>query len=236
MDDDCVAQPGWIAAGLRAIDGADLVQGSTRPEVEVGPYDRTMWVDPPTWLWESCNLFVRRDAAERVGGFDEEWNAAGRVGDQYGEDVQWGWRMIRAGAIPGVATDALVLHAVYPRGFAGYVRYRAGLRHFPHIFRSTPEARRVFYRRYFVDRRHVVLTVCVGVGILAWGAHAAGKHRLGAVGGGLAIAGYLSALRGHLMAGDLGGAWEDLRHRAPREAVEFGSALYGSLRWRRLLL
>ena len=98
-DADCFPEPGWLAAGLRAIEaGADLVQGRVwpDPEVAMGPFDRTVWVVEESGLYETANLFVRRELFERLGGF-EVWLEP-EVGKPLAEDVWLGWRARRAAA------------------------------------------------------------------------------------------------------------------------------------------
>jgi glycosyltransferase involved in cell wall biosynthesis len=238
MDDDCQAQPGWLVAGLEAIESADLVQGTTRPEGDVPDHFHSVWVTPPSWLWETCNLVVRREWIERVGGFNEGWNEAGHQSNlfQFGEDVEIGWKMLRAGARLGTAPEALVHHAVVPRGYVGYLAYKAGIHRFPRLFRSTPEARRIFYRGYFVNQRHVALSVCAGLGLASLAARAAGRGSLSTALGLAAGATYLAPVGGELAKGHVDAAIEDLARRVPLETIEFACAVYGSIRWRRLLL
>jgi hypothetical protein len=71
-DADCYPTKGWLAAGVRALEHAELVQGKVVPEPEVamGPFDRSLWVTSSVGLWETANLFVTRDLFERVGGFE----------------------------------------------------------------------------------------------------------------------------------------------------------------------
>jgi glycosyltransferase involved in cell wall biosynthesis len=236
MDDDCEAQPGWLRAGLAALAQADLVQGRTAPAGEVPPFHHSLWVDPPSWLWESCNLFCSREAFERTSGFNIAWNAQGRLGNQYGEDVEWGWAMIRGGARPGFARDALVHHEVVPRTFGGYLRYVSRMRVFPRLFRNTPEVRRIFYLGHFVDQRHVALTATAGMLAGAAATRAAGRQGLAGVMLGGAVATYLWPYRGMLISGRLRSAYSEFRFRGPKEAVEFAAVVYGSIRWRRILL
>ena len=70
-DADCVPAPGWLRAGVDALDGSDLVQGRVEPEpdVPVGPFDHVITVREETGLYETANLFVRREWFDRVGGF-----------------------------------------------------------------------------------------------------------------------------------------------------------------------
>jgi glycosyltransferase involved in cell wall biosynthesis len=238
IDDDCEAQPGWLAAALPAMADADIVQGTTRPPAEVPKFHHAIWVDPPSWLWETSNLVVRRDVLARAGGFNEAWNHSGRAGNlyQFGEDAELGWRMVRQGARPAFVPGALVHHAVSPRGRWEYLRYRAGIHRFPRLFRTTPEARRVFYRGYFVNRRHVVLAGTAAAAMGAAGLRAGGRRGVARTLELAALAAYLSPARAEVAAGDWSAAAAKMAGRAPEELVEFGGALYGSIRWRRLLL
>jgi GT2 family glycosyltransferase len=124
-DDDCLPSPGWIealASDLAA--GADLVQGPTLPEPEgasrSGPWDRTIRVEDPSPLYETCNIAYRRSAFDAAGGFAE-----GLVESQhrmpFGEDVEVGWRVRDSGGTAAFAPAAIVYHRVH----AG--RYRAWL-------------------------------------------------------------------------------------------------------------
>jgi glycosyltransferase involved in cell wall biosynthesis len=153
-DADCVPEPGWVAAALAALGDADLVQGAVLPPegAEVGPFDRFIWVDHEHGLYETANLVVRRELFERLGGFESV--LVPRKGIELGEDVWFGWRARRAGARTSFSRDALVRHAVFPRGPAGYVAERARLRFFPELARKVPELRgHFFHRRVFLSAR-----------------------------------------------------------------------------------
>jgi GT2 family glycosyltransferase len=79
-DADCRPEPEWLEAGLAALEVADVVAGLVRFEA---PRDRTVWslLDVDLHLDQerairagraaTANLFVRREAFELVGGFDE---------------------------------------------------------------------------------------------------------------------------------------------------------------------
>ena len=236
LDDDCTAEAGWLLAGVKALGHADIVQGRTLPDGPVPRFSHTLSVYPPSWLWESCNLFVRKDIASRIGAFDETWNPTGQVHDHMGEDAEWGWRLVRGGATPGFAPEAVVRHAVVARSFRQYLKYQARLRYFPRLFRIAPETRRICYRGYFVSRHHAVLAAVIlslSAGVLA---RRSGARRLGLRLMLLAGIGYLLPLRKTIPAMGVAGALTDLVWRIPTEAVEVGSALCGSIRWRRLLI
>lgn len=161
-DADCFPTPGWLAAGLDALAEADLVQGRVAPDPEapLGPFDRTIWVDGERGFYETANLLVRRATFEQVGGF-EDWIDTG--GEKLlAEDVWFGWRVVRSGARTRFAPDALVHHAVFPRGPRGYVSERLRLRYFPAIARRIPEFReRTLHRRLFLSPRSAAFDIAV---------------------------------------------------------------------------
>ncbi|HWF72455.1 MAG TPA: glycosyltransferase [Solirubrobacteraceae bacterium] len=154
LDADCRPAPGWLAAGVRALDGADLVQGRVLPDpsVALGPFDRTLSVGAAHGLFETANLFVRREVFERAGGFGAGLEPSG--GAPFGEDVIFGWRAVRAGARTGFCADALVYHEVSARGAGDFVAERARLALFPALAAAVPELREgFFYRRVFLSPR-----------------------------------------------------------------------------------
>jgi GT2 family glycosyltransferase len=168
LDADCVPQPGWLCAGLQALQQADLVQGRTTPapEAQRGPFDRTLWVVAPTGLFETANLFIRRELFERLGGF-EPWLAPAH-GKELGEDVWFGWRATRSGARTTFCPAALVHHAVFERGPGSYLGERLRLRYFPAMARRIPELRDTFFwRRVFLTRRSAAFDLALAGLLLA---------------------------------------------------------------------
>lgn len=170
-DADCYPTPGWLAAGVAALADADLVQGRVEPEpgAELGPFDRTLRIERERGLYETANLLVRRELFERLGGF-EDWLPA-RVGKPLAEDVWLGWRARRAGARTAFSADALVHHAVFRRGAAGYVAERLRLVHFPELARKVPELRReLLFARAFLNPRSAAFDAALaGVAVAAAG-------------------------------------------------------------------
>jgi len=161
-DADCIPTPTWLGAALEAMRDADVVQGAVLPPpgTDVGPFDRMVAVGELSHLYETANLLLRRELFERLGGF-EPWLVPDRS-KELGEDVWLGWRARRAGARIVYSPDALVYHAVFERGPAGYVGERARLRYFPEIARRIPEMRtEFFYRRYFLNRRSASFDLAV---------------------------------------------------------------------------
>jgi GT2 family glycosyltransferase len=168
LDADCVPQRGWLRAGLRALEEADLVQGPTTPPPAAprGPFDRTLWVVEPWGLFETANLFVRRELFERLGGF-EPWLSPARS-KELAEDVWFGWRAVRAGARTGFCETALVHHAVFPRGPRDYVAERLRLRYFPAMAKRIPELRQTFFwQRLFLTQRSAAFDLALAGAVLA---------------------------------------------------------------------
>ena len=145
-DSDCEPEPDWLAAGIAAIDaGADVVQGLTRPARRARPLERTVWSTFDDGLFATCNVFYRRDAFDRAGGFD---HAAGerlgfRPGSRlrdlgFGEDTLLGWRVRRAGRA-AFAPDAVVHHHVFGVDLGDTIRRTWTVGAFPALFREVPE-------------------------------------------------------------------------------------------------
>lgn len=169
-DADVFPARGWLEAGVAALEHADLVQGRVLPDpwAPAGPFDRTIWVTRPGGLYETANLFVRRELFEAVGGFDQ-WLRP-RRGKALAEDVWFGERCLRAGARAAFCAEALAHHAVFPRSAVSYVAERARLRYFPAMVAQMPALRhRFLYRRLFLNRRTACFDLMLAGGLLAGG-------------------------------------------------------------------
>ena len=233
-DADCEPEPGWLRAGLAAMAAADVVQGRVIPDprAQMGPFDRFVAVGGLSHLYETANLFLRRDHFEEAGGF-EPWLAP-RRSKELAEDVWLGWRLRRNGACVAFCEDAVVRHAVFPRGPADYVAERARVRFFPAMVRRVPELRATFcHRRFFLTRRSAAFDLAVAGAAVA----VAGRGRpLALAAGALAAAPYarLAAADAH--------RWG--RRRAPlaaavnvaADAVGLAALAAGSARARTVLL
>ena len=146
-DADCVPEPGWLAAGVRALSDADLAQGAVVPADKAGPYDRTVSVGGEHGLYETASLFVARETFERIGGFEPVPGLGVGTGQPFGEDAWFAWRLKRAGARTAFAPDAVVRHAVFPRGARGWIWERRRARLFPPLVALIPELRSAFLHR-----------------------------------------------------------------------------------------
>lgn len=88
-DADCLPDPGWLTAGVEALTrtGADLVGGDIVPAASETPtvwerYDRAMYLQQGELITHAAfaataNLFVRRTAFDRIGGFDPTLRSSG---------------------------------------------------------------------------------------------------------------------------------------------------------------
>jgi GT2 family glycosyltransferase len=112
-DDDAVADPGWLAAGMAAfVDGAAGVAGRVVVPLPAVPtdYERDA-AGLETARFVTANCFYRRDALAAAGGFDERFEAAWR------EDSDLWFRLEDAGARLERCEAALVVHPVRPARF-----------------------------------------------------------------------------------------------------------------------
>lgn len=125
LDDDAAAEPGWLSAGAAALADAELA-GGPDPGPRDAPYAErlsnlllaTPWIGSgiPAHEWNPrggpvrsahdvalCNLFVRRETFERLGGFDESFG-------YIGEDTDFVRRALDAGARVVLEPSARVRH------------------------------------------------------------------------------------------------------------------------------
>ncbi len=180
-DSDCVPEPGWVAAGVGAIDkGADVAQGTTLPERDCRPLERSITHHADDGLFPTCNVFYTLNAYERAGGFDVD--AATRLGFRttsgralgFGEDTLLGWRVSRVGE-NAIVHDAVVRHAVLRPSVREHL-WRAWLiGGFPELIRECPELRSTMLSQgVFLGRQRLPLYAAV---LLT----AAGQRLLGAL-------------------------------------------------------
>jgi hypothetical protein len=161
-DSDCRPDARWLEAAVAAIDeGADVVQGLTRPDGPVRPLERSVWSLTDDGLFATCNVLYRRTAFESAGGFD------GRAGERlgfrpgsrlrgygFGEDTLLGWRARRAGRAAFVP-EAIVEHAVLPPDLTDAFTRAWTMGAFPGLLREVPELRELMaddLRRGFRQR------------------------------------------------------------------------------------
>ncbi|HUR51590.1 MAG TPA: glycosyltransferase [Mycobacteriales bacterium] len=190
-DDDCEPAPGWLPGLVAAAQDGDLVAGPVRPHPEdaaEGLWARTVTSERPGF-YPGCNLLVRREFLERVGGFDERLNG--------GEDTDLAWRVREAGGRPAWAADGLVWHAVRAVTFSQQLRSLPRWAGLALVVRRHPQLRELGHRRWFWKATHPVallaLVGLVAVPFLWWTALAAlpllvSRVRRAGVRGGLQLA------------------------------------------------
>jgi cellulose synthase/poly-beta-1,6-N-acetylglucosamine synthase-like glycosyltransferase len=232
-DDDCVPEPGWLHAGVAALEsGADVVQGVTRPRRGVRPLDRTIMVDRHDGLYNTCNVFYRRSAYETAGGFEATAGSAlrfrpGRKARNlgFGEDAILGWRVRRAGQA-AFAPDAIVSHHVFPPDVPDTFRRAWMTGAFPALLREIPELRETALAyRFLLGTTRVPLYAAT---LLAAG----GRRRLAALCLGWWVARHAGGMRGL--------SWRRLAVGLPgqlgKDATIAVALVVGSIRARRLVL
>ena len=111
VDSDCVPEPGWLEAGLAALEESDAAAGHIGFRL---PEERTVWtlIDIETTKdhesqvkianAETANLFVRREFFDRIGGLDDTIPEHG--------DFEFARRCVDRGGRLVYAPDARVAH------------------------------------------------------------------------------------------------------------------------------
>jgi mycofactocin system glycosyltransferase len=119
IDNDCVANPGWLRALVPHLDdpAMEIVGGrvmspppadsvaafeAVRSPLDMGAIGGEVGPGEIVAYLPTCNLVVRRETWQRLGGFD-----AGMV---LGEDVDFVWRALRAGGRARYAPEGAVIH------------------------------------------------------------------------------------------------------------------------------
>lgn len=109
-DDDCVPEPGWLRAGLEALDGgAAGVWGRLILPLPPDPTDYELNAARLAHAeFVTANCFYRRDVLRREGGFDERFTAAWR------EDSDLYFRLRARREVLVHAAQAVVVHPIRP--------------------------------------------------------------------------------------------------------------------------
>lgn len=163
-DDDTVPAPTWLAEGeraLRADPQAAAVSGALRVPLHGPATDHalnTQRMEQAEFVTANC--FVKRDALEQVGGFDERFTRAWREDS----DLQFtlaahGLRVIRS-------PHAVVEHPVREVPFGHAVRTHANLYFDALLYKKHPRAYRERVQRHPPWRYYA--TVLAFVAMLVW--------------------------------------------------------------------
>jgi GT2 family glycosyltransferase len=164
-DDDCAPTPGWLAAGLDALEGdprLGILQGLTTADRSSGEPDTIRTVvrevlEPSPWF-EGCNLFMRKEALEASGGFDEVIAWAG-------EETAMAWKLLESGWERGWAPAAEVVHDVEERPLRWHLRNRYLEGHAVVIAARHPTIRSTWWRPWAIEKRGALFAVAVGAGL-----------------------------------------------------------------------
>jgi GT2 family glycosyltransferase len=145
------------------------VQGRTIPDpaVPMRSLTRSVRVEGESPIFETANIFYRREAFEQAGGFEADMtpDAAHPMG---GEDVDLGWKVKRLGWATGYAAAALATHAVLPITPKQWLINRQCYV-FPRIVARHPELRSHFFAHYFYDDVQAWLMLgLLGTALLVW--------------------------------------------------------------------
>jgi cellulose synthase/poly-beta-1,6-N-acetylglucosamine synthase-like glycosyltransferase len=160
-DSDCAADPGWITNGVAAMtEGVGLVQGKTLPDPgqELRPLSLTQKVTWEDGLYQSCNIFYRKEILEKLGGFSPDFCGVNRLGIPRwgGEDTDLAWRVKKAGWKSVFSERAVIHHHVFPLTPLEAIysqRKFLGLFHvLPYLFKKYPELRKLLYGRFFLSK------------------------------------------------------------------------------------
>lgn len=172
-DDDCLPQPGWLKAGVHALDtGADAATGKVVMPIPDRPtdYERDA-AGLTTAEFVTANAFVRRAALKEVGGFDERFRMAWR------EDSDLHFSLLERGLWITTTPEAVVVHPVRPAPWGVSLKMHRKTLYDALLYKKHPQLYRQrihpFPWRYYVILAAAVAAV-VGV-VMAWPALAAGS-------------------------------------------------------------
>ncbi len=143
-DAGCQPEQGWLDQLLRPLaEGESVAAGIALGTADAGPYALAVHRASAVRYLDECptiNLAFRREAFDAVGGFDEAF--------AYGSDVDFSWRLIKAGfrirSVPGsvVRHDWGTRRRQLRRSFLyGQARARLYRKHRPglmHVLRTDP--------------------------------------------------------------------------------------------------
>ncbi len=137
-DDDTVPDPGWLRAGVAALDSADAAWGRIRVPLPQPPTDyQRNEAGLETAEFATANAFCHREALEAVGGFDERFTAAWR------EDADLFFTLLEKGYRVVPAPAALVVHPVRPGRWGISLRQQRKSQFNALLYKKHPE----LYRR-----------------------------------------------------------------------------------------
>lgn len=165
-DDDTEPTPAWLLHGVAALrrGAVDAAAGQVLVPVSERPRDHErQTAGLMTAEFVTANCFVRRDALEAVGGFDERFRLAWR------EDSDLQFSLLEAGRRIVRARDAVVWHPVRPAAWGDSLRQQRKVFFDALLFKKHPR----FYRARIRSRPRwdyyaiVALLAAAGIAALA---------------------------------------------------------------------
>jgi glycosyltransferase involved in cell wall biosynthesis len=170
-DDDCVPDPRWLAEGVAAFEaGADAVAGRVVVPVPKRPtdYERdAAGLEGAEFVTANC--FVRRDALEAVGGFDERYAAAWR------EDSDLHFALLERGYRIASVRRAVVVHPIRPAPWGVSLRQQRKSLFNALLYKKFPER----YRRHIRPSPPWYYYATVASAATAAAAIGTGRHGVG---------------------------------------------------------
>ena len=127
-----------------------------------------MVIEKEDALYQTANMFYRKEALEQAGGFAADLTP---LADKPtgGEDTETAWTVKRLGWKTRFSADALVYHAVMPARWWQWF-FIKNFVCLPRLTRRFPEFRRSLYRSYFFDKGQALVlpALCGLVAALLW--------------------------------------------------------------------
>lgn len=133
LDDDCVAPENWIEIIQEILENNDIggIEGAMTTKDGLG--NIVSYNPPNRFKWDrfkTANLIIRREALEKVNGFDERYYL-------HREDTDLAWKVIDAG-YPIVWSSRCIMHHPEPIGSHGGI-YGAYPRSEQLLYRCNPK-------------------------------------------------------------------------------------------------
>ncbi len=151
-DTDCLVTPEWLINGVRRAmeEGVGLVVGRTLPPPQdpVNSLSRVRRVEE-IGFYDSCNIFYRREAFMKVGGFDLMDTDSNVM--FLGDDTDLGCRVVSAGYRELYAPEALLYHRVRQMTLKQWLFGTQDLFGVAYFVRRNPVIRKLFFLRYFMS-------------------------------------------------------------------------------------
>jgi GT2 family glycosyltransferase len=148
IDDDCHADPNWLAAASEFFDGPRVGGVEGRKAIPKPPRDTLVYRGLLLFTrprgFQTCNVFYRRDVFRAVGGFDPQF-------PYYLEDSDLAWSVHDAGHEIPYAEGAVVYHPVPP----------------PHPWKMLDDAKRADLMSYLY-KKHPAQYRRANVKVLRW--------------------------------------------------------------------